>query len=292
MSTMSTQHCLFASDLHGAEKRYAALTRAILAERPGVVFLGGDLLPPFGLRQASSLSTGDDFFDDFLAPLFRELRGELGERYPRILLILGNDDPRAVEVQLEVYAAEGLWEYVHGRKVLVGETPVYGYSFVPPTPFRFKDWEKYDVSRFVDPGCVSPEEGHRSVPVAEQVIRHATIKQDLERMTAGQNLERAVFLFHSPPYRTNLDRANLDGKTIEHVPLDVHVGSIAIRRLIEERQPLLTLHGHVHESAALTGSWRDRIGRTTCLGAAHDGPELALVSFDLGDLSGASRRLV
>lgn len=289
---MSTQSCLFASDLHGAEERYTALAHAILAERPAIVFLGGDLLPHFGLRPVSSLSSGEDFIDDFLAPLFRELRGDLGERYPRILLILGNDDPRVVEEQLEVYGVEGLWENVHGRRVLVGETPVYGYSFVPPTPFRFKDWEKYDVSRYVDPGCVSPEEGQRSVPVSEHVIRHATIQMDLERLTTGEDLERAVFLFHSPPYQTNLDRANLDGKTIEHAPLDVNVGSIAIRRFIEERQPRLTLHGHVHESARLTRSWRDRIGRTTCLGAAHDGPELALIAFDLDDLTGASRRLV
>ena len=80
--------------------------------------------------------------------------------------------------------------------------------------------------------------------------------------------------------------------TVEHVPLDVHVGSIAIRRFIEERQPLVTLHGHVHESARLTGSWRDRIGRTHLFSAAHDGPELALVRFDLEDPASATRELI
>jgi len=34
---------------------------------------------------------------------------------------------------------------------------------VPPTPFLLKDWEKYDVSAYVDPGCVSPEEGYHRV---------------------------------------------------------------------------------------------------------------------------------
>ena len=77
---------------------------------------------------------------------------------------------------------------------------------------------------------------------------------------------------------------------VDHVPLDVHVGSIAVRRFIEARQPRLTLHGHVHESARLTGSWRDRIGRTLMLGAAHDGPELALVRFDLERPGAALRR--
>jgi hypothetical protein len=44
----------------------------------------------------------------------------------------------------------------------------------------------------------------------------------------------------------------------DHVPLDVHVGSVAVRRFIEDRRPLLTLHGHIPESALLTGSWRER----------------------------------
>ncbi|HUU04736.1 MAG TPA: hypothetical protein VMZ49_02545, partial [Patescibacteria group bacterium] len=74
-----------------------------------------------------------------------------------------------------------------------------------------------------------------------------------------------------------LDRAALDGRQVDSVPLDVHVGSIAIRRFIETRQPLVTLHGYVHESARLTGSWQEKIGRTFCFSAAHDGPELAVV---------------
>jgi Icc-related predicted phosphoesterase len=79
---------------------------------------------------------------------------------------------------------------------------------------------------------------------------------------------------------------------VDHVPLDRHLGSIAIRRFIEAQQPLLTLHGHVHESARLSHSWRDRLGRTHCFSAAHDGAELALVRFDPGDLDSASRELI
>ena len=101
-----------------------------------------------------------------------------------------------------------------------------------------------------------------------------------------------MFLFHAPPHDTVLDRAALDGKMIDHVPLDVHVGSIAIRRFVEQRQPLLTLHGHVHESARLMGAWRQQLGRTWIFGAAHDGPELALVRFDLEAPESAIRELL
>jgi Icc-related predicted phosphoesterase len=79
---------------------------------------------------------------------------------------------------------------------------------------------------------------------------------------------------------------------VDHVPVDVHVGSMAVREFIEIRQPLLTLHGHVHESARLTGSWRDQIGRTFCFSAAHDGPELALIRFDLEHPEAAARELI
>jgi Icc-related predicted phosphoesterase len=104
--------------------------------------------------------------------------------------------------------------------------------------------------------------------------------------------KRAALLFQSPPYLTALDRAALDGRFVDHVPLDLHVGSIAIRRLIERHQPLLTLHGHVHESTRLTGRWRERIGRTHCFQAAHDGPELCVIRFDTADLESAARELI
>ena len=90
----------------------------------------------------------------------------------------------------------------------------------------------------------------------------------------------------------NIDRLAAEGRIIDHAPLDPHVGSIAIRRFIEDRQPLLTLHGHIHESARVTGSWRDAIGRTHAFNAAHHGPELALVRFDLENLEAATRELV
>lgn len=280
---MSGTPCLFVSDLHGHLDRYAKLLAAMEEERPRAVFLGGDLLP------LGAPGAGGSFLLDWLGPRLSELRARLGPAYPRVFAIFGNDDPRAEEDSLAELERQDLVHHAHGRRLVVAAVPVYGYACVPPTPFRLKDWERYDVSRFVDPGSVSPEEGDRSVPAPEGEARWATIAQDLEALVRGDDVSGAVFLFHAPPYRTALDRAALDGKAVDHAPLDVHVGSIAIRRFIEERQPFATLHGHVHESARLTGAWRDQIGRTICLSAAHDGPELALVRFDL-EAPGAARR--
>lgn len=281
--------CYFVTDLHGRVPRYQKLFDAVAREAPAAVFLGGDFLPPAwpGLDEPDR-----DFIRGFLGNRLLDLRRTLRSLYPRVFLIMGNDDPRAEEIAVGELAEEGIWEYIQGRKTTLGDIPVFGYAYVNPTPFRLKDWERYDVSRYVDPGAVSPEEGFRTVPVPERETRYHTIQEDLERLTKDEELGRAIILFHAPPYQTKLDLSALAGKTIDHVPLDRHLGSIAVRRFIETRRPFLTLHGHVHESARLSGSWRDRIGATHCFSAAHDGPELALVRFNPGRLDLAVRSLV
>jgi Icc-related predicted phosphoesterase len=283
---------LCAADLHGRVDRYRKLVAAVRRIRPAAVFLGGDLLPFPVPHRPGDAAPIRDFLGDFVIPAFGALREEMGAAYPRVFVILGNDDPAVEEAAVRAGEDSGLWDYAHGRRFAFGEFEVYGYACVPPTPFQFKDWERYDVSRYVPPGSVSPEEGIRSVSVPASVIRHATIQGDLAALTADAAMDRAVLLFHTPPHETVLDRAALDGKRIDHVPLDVHVGSIAVRRFIDTRQPWITLHGHVHESARLTGAWRQRIGRTHLFGAAHDGPELALVQFDPRHPDAATRELL
>ena len=282
----------FVSDLHGNTQRYSRLLDAILKHKPAAVFLGGDILPSAFPGTGTADAAFDDFVSDFLLPNLDGLRAELGNDYPEVYVILGNDDPRVTERSVLDAAAAGLWTYMHGRRAEYGRWTIYGYSYVPPTPFLLKDWERYDVSRYVDPGSVSPEEGARSVGVNESERKFATIADDLDKLAGEDDMELAVFLFHAPPYGTALDRAGLDGMQVEGIPLDVHVGSIAIRRFIEGRQPLVTLHGHVHESAGLTGRWIQQLGRTFMLSAAHQGPELALVRFDLEDPGSAERELL
>jgi|WetSurMetagenome_2_1015567.scaffolds.fasta_scaffold23494_2 uncharacterized protein len=284
--------CFFVSDLHGRLGRYASLLAAVRAERPAAVFLGGDLLPPcFGLADPEH-SADDDFVRGYLAPAFERLRAEMAAAYPDVFAILGNDDPAVEEPAMREADARGVWHYVHGSRLSWRGYAVCGYACVPPTPFRLKDWERYDVSRYADPGCTSPEEGSRTVAVSESWVRYGTIADDLQALAGDGPLDTTILLFHAPPYRSGLDRASLDGQTIDHVPLDVHVGSIAIQRFIQARQPLVTLHGHIHESARLTGAWCATFGRTHAFSAAHDGPELALVRFDPENLAGATRELV
>jgi uncharacterized protein len=285
-------NCFFVSDLHGHKSRYEKLFRLIAEEKPDAVFIGGDIMPSALALKQSVHDAYDDFIDGFLVPQFLELKDLLGGEYPGIFLILGNDDGKFAEPSINEWDKKGIWNYIHFKKVPFGDNLVYGYNYVPPTPFRLKDWEKYDVSRYVDPGCISPEEGKYSVTVNENEIKYDTIKKDLELLTDNDDVSNSIFLFHSPPYKTNLDTAPLAGKVIESVPLDVNVGSIAIKKFIEKRQPLVTLHGHIHESSTITGSWKDKIGKTICFSAAYEGKQLALVRFNPTEPEKAERELV
>ncbi len=283
--------CFFVSDLHGHIDRYEKLFKEIYQEKPGIVFLGGDLLPS-GLILKRSNSDHDDFIKYYLTESFIKLKNKLGNNYPEIYLILGNDDPRSEEISIIEAENNGVWTYIHNKRISYKGFDIYGYSFVPPTPFLLKDWEKYDVSRFVDVGCVPPTEGYRSFPVSDHEKEYSTINDDLKKLTKGKDLSNSIFLFHAPPYQTKLDRAALDGQMVDHAPVDVHVGSIAIKRFIEEKQPFITLHGHIHESSSITGFWKQNIGKTHLFSAAYDKPELAIIKFDIGKPSNAKRILI
>ena len=282
----------FVSDLHGRTRRYTELFRVCRENPPDVLCVGGDIYPSgFRVLRAGDASI-EEFHTTVLLDGFRALRGELGSAYPRVFLIPGNDDPAVLVDGLLAGEYEGLWHYAQQRTFDTGSWVVAGYSYVTPSPFRLKDWERYDVSRYVDPGCIPPEQGLHTVPVEAHRIVHATIADDLQELALNLDAERLVLLAHVPPYGGALDRAALDGVKVDHAPVDVHVGSIALRRWIERRQPRVTLHGHIHESARLTGSWRETIGSTHAFGAAHDGPELALIRFDPAVPASAERLLL
>lgn len=85
---------------------------------------------------------------------------------------------------------------------------------------------------------------------------------------AGQlkNPSAAVFNLHVPPYDTNLDIApELDANLAPKLSLSggfkmIPVGSRAVRQAVEKYQPIVSLHGHIHESRSA-----QKIGKTVCI---------------------------
>jgi Icc-related predicted phosphoesterase len=264
--------------MHGRVARFEKLFDAIERERPRAVFLGGDLLPHRDPAGA--------FLEEVVARPLAVLRERMAAEYPAVFVIMGNDDARSEEAVVLEIADRGVWTYAHSNRYELGDYSVYGYACVPPTPFMRKDWDRYDVSRELRSGCVAPEDGQRTIEVEGVDLATATIAGDLESLTREDDLERAVFLFHTPPFDTGLDRVAVYDTGTESV------GSIAVREFIEMRQPLVTLHGHIHESTRLTGIWRERIGRTVVINGAHEGSALSLVAFDLEAPDKAVRRLL
>ncbi|HJQ49881.1 MAG TPA: metallophosphoesterase [Gaiellaceae bacterium] len=93
--------------------------------------------------------------------------------------------------------------------------------------------------------------------------------------------ERTIFSFHCPPYGTGLDDApELTGdmrlKDAGHSTKPV--GSTAVREAIEQFQPALALHGHIHEARGST-----RLGNTLCInpGSSYEQGQLLGVVVDL-----------
>lgn len=75
--------------------------------------------------------------------------------------------------------------------------------------------------------------------------------------------KRVICNFHPPPYDTNIDLAPKLSKDLKPVSsfispvIKEHVGSKAVRNFIEDKQPFLGLHGHIHEARGY-----DYIGNT------------------------------
>lgn len=283
-------NCFFVSDLHGHKIRYQKLFFKIETELPDVVLIGGDFLPNIFSRE--DIDELDCFINDYFIPRLTLLKGKLNDKYPIILIIFGNDDPKIEESK--IYEAEKLelLYYINNRKFSFRGYDFYGYSYIPPSPFLLKDWEKYDVSRYVEPGSISPEEGFTTVEISSEDKKNSTIKNDLALLAGDNDLSKSVFLFHSPPYRTGLDKLRLKNEFYDDAPVDPHVGSIAIEKFIKERKPMMTLHGHIHESAVVTGKWKEMINNTCCINGSHEGAELALIRFNLENPCAAERELL
>jgi uncharacterized protein len=283
--------CFFVSDLHGKMSRYEALFKFIKREKPDFVFLGGDLLPHTSTRQNNNMVADGDFVKDFLFRKFDLLKEKMDCAYPEVFLIPGNDDHKILLEAVADGEKADLWRNLHNHCVVIGKYRFYGYACVPPTPFLIKDWDRFDISKEMEPGCIAPADGYHSVP-PDHDPENDSIQHDLQVLIKDDDMKYSVFLFHSPPYQTLLDQAVIKNEIFIERPSVVNAGSKAIRGLIDESQPYITMHGHIHESARISGQWKQSLGRTMSFSAAHDGPELALIKFDLQDVLSATRRLI
>lgn len=175
-----------------------------------------------------------DVFIKLMIEALQEDLGKVEERYRqqgvKLLLMPGNDDYQEIADYVNnklgssvlISIDEGIFEF--NGYTFVG----FGYSTPTPwhTPREIPDGELRDrVSKLVE-----------SVDITKR--------------------RRLVLVLHDPPYNTTIDQAyqlSSDFKPIIRggEVLRVHVGSKAVRELIETYSPVLGLHGHIHESPGI-----------------------------------------
>jgi Icc-related predicted phosphoesterase len=106
---------------------------------------------------------------------------------------------------------------------------------------------------------ITPWNAPRDIPDEE-------LQKKIETMTSQvKSMRDCIFNFHCPPYETPIDLAPEVDATLKPVVRSgavsmIHVGSTAVRNAIDKHQPLLGLHGHIHESRGFV-----KIGRTLCI---------------------------
>lgn len=173
-----------------------------------------------------------------------------------LYLIPGNDDAFSIDAILDrpQYAPIN----ADGRVLdIPGDLQLLSYGWSNETPWK-------------TPREVTEDELHaRLDELAEQV----------------RDPRRAVFMIHVPPHDSGLDTApildeNLRPTVSAGDVLRGPVGSTAVRRIIEERQPLLGVHGHVHEAGG-----ERRIGATVCVNPGSEANHGILRGYlvDVGD---------
>jgi Icc-related predicted phosphoesterase len=265
---------LYTADLHGNGGFYRKLLRIAVKKKVNAIVIGGDLLPKTE-DFTSLIEEQRQFITDTIRPLLLAFRDN--NPVVDVFLMMGNDDFSVNMDLLEEMGSGGLCKLLHMRTHrLTEDLNIAGYSCVRPTPFSCKDWERYDDrQKILQPGpykpVVSRLDGLIDIDEQEWFSSHPTMEEDLEQLARMSDPKRTLYVLHDPPWNTTLD-VLYNGQ---------HIGSMAVRRFIEQRQPPLVLSGHIHESPKASGKILDRIGDTLCVNPGQTEAILQAVMIDI-----------
>jgi Icc-related predicted phosphoesterase len=148
----------------------------------------------------------------------------------KVYMAPGNDDHFEVDQVIEDSAAI---VNCNNKNVMLGDHEMVTFCWANPTPWNTPREKPDDELE----------------PMLEELISKVKDKSN------------AVFNFHVPPYGFAIDLApELTKDLIQAADRKIHVGSRAVAKMIEKYQPLLGLHGHIHESRGV-----QKIKKTTIL---------------------------
>jgi Icc-related predicted phosphoesterase len=296
-----TLRLFFATDVHGSDRCFRKFINAGKFYGVQHLILGGDitgklLIPIVRTSRGWSAHYNDheyiDISEEERLRLEQRIRDSghypvLGEREQLLAL----EDEKERDAAFRAAVVEGMRRWVELAEERLRGTGIR--CFITPGNDDF--WEideplqESDVVEFVEGKCVRLDEHHEMITTGYSNITPWASPRELDEEQLGRRLENMfaevsdpeglIAVFHAPPYATDLDKApEIDEDfniTMEAgSPKLVPVGSTAVREFIERHQPLLGLHGHVHESRAA-----ELLGRTLCLNPGSEYTE--------GELCGA-----
>jgi Icc-related predicted phosphoesterase len=278
---------LFATDIHGSERCWKKLVNSGAFYDVETIILGGDMTGK-GIQAIVEASPGSyrtDFLGETveasgeseLAKLEQRVRaaGFYPSRMTRDAYEEFAGSPEVQEKLFETLMAktiEGWLEFAEeklkgtGRRIIVtagNDDPLFindlftGSSVVVMAERQVVHLD--DDHEMINEGFSNPTPWHTHREMDEDSL-YEVIRQQAEQV---KDIKNAIFNLHVPPYNSKLDEAPLLDENLR--PVDggrtyVPVGSKAVRKAIETYQPLLGLHGHVHEARGSA-----EIGRTLCL---------------------------
>jgi Icc-related predicted phosphoesterase len=272
---------LFLTDYHGNHSAYKDAFK--LAEQEGYhIVIGGDCLPKSMKHGQPFAKTQAEFLKGWLIPKIEKLR----QKGLNTWMMFGNDDSMGIVHMLDNAEKRGTLTRLDGFNWHpFGDYYILGVPYVPDYPFRLKDWCVGDVTRTATPEgqfgspLYTDQYHYVEAPRAwnDEIADRPCLKEILEVLDDPPegDASKCVFVMHSPPAWGGLDTC-ADGR---------RVGSVAGLNHIAARQYLMSLHGHIHESPAVTGQWHSRILNTLAVQPGACPPRPVMVDLDAGTVS-------
>jgi Icc-related predicted phosphoesterase len=305
----------FATDIHGSETCWRKFLNAAAFYKADMVILGGDvtgkvMVPIVSLQPGHWEVTfgGQRIQLDTEAEL-DNIKRKIRDRgyYPAVMsgdeLDSLNAEDGSVDRRFTQEMTKGLemWLDMADSKLRGGEIPciLNGGNddiweiddIIEASPsVSFAESKVLDIGGFylASMGWTNPTPWNTFREAPEDVL--AT---KIDAVVASiPDMSRAVFNFHAPPYATGLDEApalDENMRPIHGGAVMKPVGSTAVKAAIQKYQPILSVHGHIHESKGVL-----RIGRTLSMnpGSSYSDGVLQGAVLDLNEKKGKVTRYI
>lgn len=286
---MVSTRIFYATDIHGSDRCFFKFINAGKVYKANAIVLGGDITG----KMVIPIVEGENstFTTEFLGTKYVLKEGERLQDLEKRIRMVGYYPYRTTQAEMEglnednvrVYRlfSRLMFESV-SRWAAVAENRLKGTGIVcfmtPGNDDRLEIDEALKSSDYVvnpEGRVVNIDRYHEMISTGyanmtpwkcPRDVTEEELSQKIESMVKGVvDMRNCIFNFHCPPYDSSIDLAPELDQTLKPILVAgsvrmIPVGSKSVRQSIEKYQPLVGLHGHIHESRGET-----KIMRTLCV---------------------------